>query len=150
MAWQTVASTDITARLSGRELTLLQSVALADGQSDPLPEVILQVVDEIRGYISAHKANTLGAGSTIPQVLLGTCASLVRYYLAARIPSFPTDETRKEEYRQAIRRLEQVAEGKFAIEEPANASTENIAGGGGIEVNSPNTRQHTRAKLNGL
>jgi phage gp36-like protein len=128
MAWQTISDSDIATRLAGPEVDALRETALADGQSDPVPEIVGQVVDEVRGYVAAG-GYTLGAGATIPGKLLGASLAIARYRCATRLPgeSFLSD-SRKEEYRDAIRLLERVADGKFAIEEPAEASDETSSG----------------------
>jgi len=128
MAWISITTSEVQTRLTGPELSAVQQIALAPGQTNPLPELIGQVVDEIRGYIAAHAANKLGAGSTIPQKLLGAALAMIRYRLATRLPvrSLLTQE-RTDENREAIRLLERVADGRFKIEEPTQADTETHA-----------------------
>jgi phage gp36-like protein len=128
MAWISITTSDVQTRLTGPELSATQQVALASGQTNPLPEIIEQVVDEIRGYIAAYGGNTLGSGTTIPQKLLGAALAMIRYRLATRLPvrSLLTQE-RVDENREAIRLLERVADGGFRIEEPTEADTETHA-----------------------
>jgi phage gp36-like protein len=128
MAWQTVTDSDIVTRLAGAEIDALRETALADDQSDPVPEIVDQVVEEVRGYVAAG-GYTLGAGATIPGKLLSAALAICRFRAATRLPTeaFLT-ESRKTEYRDAVRLLERVADGKFAIEEPAEASDETSSG----------------------
>jgi phage gp36-like protein len=124
MAWVTLIVGDLKQRLAGAELESLQTAALADGQSDPVGETLAQVIDEVRGYIAAAGV-TLGVGSTVPSKLIVTTLNLARYRICSRLPvaSFLT-ESRKQEYQDALRLLEQVAAGRFRVEEPAEAATE--------------------------
>ena len=128
MSWSTITDADIATRLAGPEVDALRETALADDQADPVTEVVSQVVDEVRGYVAAG-GYTLGAGATIPRKLLATALALARYRCASRLPTtaFVT-EPRTQEYRDAIRLLDRVADGKFAIEEPDEASSETSSG----------------------
>ena len=124
MAWQTITTTDVKTRLAGAEVTALQESALAAGQTDPFPEIIDGAVDEVRGYIAAS-GRILEAGATIPSRLRDTTLALIRHRCATRLPgkTFLTDD-RVREYQDAIRLLERVADGKFAVEEAVTADTE--------------------------
>ena len=126
MAWISITETDVQTRLAGAELSALKTAALADGQTNPLTEIIEQVVDEIRGYVAACERNTLGEGTTIPQKLLATALAMIRFRLSTRLPGFRVDENRRSENEQAIRLLERVAACRFANEEPEEEATETV------------------------
>mgnify|MGYP003609792862 CR=1 FL=1 len=147
MSWSTITSTNVKTRLAGAELTALQTAALATGQADPLIEVIADVVDEVRGYISANPKNTLGAAATVPSKLLSATLAIIRYRLATRLPAkaFLTQD-RIDENNAAIRLLEQVAANKFAIEDPNSGDRSGVS----IQQASTPTRIATREKLSGL
>lgn len=130
MAWQAITTDDVKTRLAGAEVAALQSSALAVGQTDPLPEVVGQVVDEVRGYVAAG-GNTLDAAGTVPSKLVGATLAIIRYRLATRLPiSGLLTEERKAENDAAIRLLERVADRKFAVEEAAAPSSEVIGAPG--------------------
>ena len=137
MAWISIEEDDVKTRLAGTELSSYQTVALASGQSDPLPEIISQVVNEVRGYIAACASNTLGDGETIPDKLLAAALAMIRYRLTTRLPIEVTEQ-RELEYKEAIRLLERVSECKFAIEEPEEADDE--------EISSPSPNIGTRTR----
>ena len=147
MSWSAITATEVKTRLTGAELTALQTVALASGQTDPLVEIIEQVVDEVRGYISANTSNTLGASGTVPSKLISAALAIIRYRLCTRLPvkSLLTED-RVKENKAAIRLLEQVAAGKFAIEDPNSGDRSGVS----IEQASTPTRNATRTKLAGL
>lgn len=129
MSWQTITETDVRDRLSGPELAAYKSAALAIGQTNPLPGIIAQTVDEVRGYIAAAGTVSLGEGSTVPSKLVSTTVAIVRWRLITRLPlnSAAMLETRKQEYQDALRLLEQTASGKFLVEEPTTAAAEQIS-----------------------
>ena len=142
MSWQTLTTENVKTRLTGSELTALQTSALADGQADPLPEIITTVVDEVRGYISAG-GYTLETGTTVPSKLVSATLAIIRYRLATRLPvKSLLDENRVREYQDAVKLLERVADGKFAIEEATTATTETIGGA------SPSMTSKTRTFTN--
>ncbi len=124
MAWIAITESYVQGRLSGPELTAVKTAALAQGQSNPVTDAIVRVVDEMRGYIAAGGV-TLGAGNTIPEKLLDAALAMIRYRICTRIPAAGLlTEARKNEYDGALRLLERVADGKFLVEEPTTADTE--------------------------
>lgn len=149
MAWISISTDDVKTRITGDELEALQEAALATGQTDPLPEIIIGVVKEVRGYVAACAKNTLGTGDTIPEGLLHTALAMIRFRLATRLPEAGLlDENRKDENDKAIRLLENVAACKFAVEQPTTATTEEIS------APSPKTtakdREFTRESQDGI
>ena len=125
MSWITLTESDVLTRLSGPELSALKTAALGAGQGNPLPEVIAQVVREVRGHVAACDRNRLGEGQTIPDELLGAALNRIRYELVTRLPvaSLLTD-ARREANRDATALLGRVAACQFAIVAPATASAE--------------------------
>jgi phage gp36-like protein len=149
MAWIALTVTEVTTRLAGAEVTALQTAALATAQTDPLSEIIEQVVDEVRGNIAAG-GYTVGASQTIPSRLVGAALAIIRYRAATRLPqSGILDDNRVAEYRDALRLLERVADGKFAIEDPVTADTE-ASGAPGPAMDDAPDNYFTRDEQDGL
>lgn len=152
MSWITVTEDVILAKLSGPELAALKTSALQAGQANPLPEVITQVVREVRGYVGGCAANVLGEGETIPDELLGAAVSRIRFELATRLPvkSLLTDD-RRTANTDAIQLLRDVMRCDFKVVPPVTAAApEEQAGGGSAQVVATTTRRATRAQLDGL
>lgn len=127
MAWVSLTEADVRTRLSSAEVAALNAVHVAAGDTQTLPRVIAQVVDEVRGYIAATGNTDLEDGAKIPGKLVGAALALIRYRLISSLPNQSLiTEPRKQEYNDAIRLLERVADGKFRVEEPVVASTESI------------------------
>ena len=127
-----ITTDDVKTRLAGPELVALQTAGLATSQADPLPEIIQQVVREVRGYVKAcaKNAGSMGAGATIPDELLGSALAMIRWKMISRLPKTPlATEQRRDEYKDAIAHLKQVAACQFEIEPaPSDAvSTEVVA-----------------------
>lgn len=139
MAWIVITEADVITKLSGPEKAAMNSAALQPLQIPPLPEVIEQVVKEIRGYVAACARNTLGDGLTIPDELLGTAITRIRFELATRlpVPSLLTEDRRRAN-EAAITLLRDVAACDFAIVSPETPSAE--------EVGAPSPKWKARRK----
>ena len=127
--WITVAEADVLTAFSGTELAAFRAAALKVGQADPVEPTIVQVVDEVRGYVSASNRYTLGEGTTIPQKLLQATLAIIAMRLPARV-GMSAGEAREKLADQAIDLLKLVAAGKFGLEEPEIAEDEVTAGPG--------------------
>lgn len=128
MAWIAITEDMVKTRLAGAELTALRTAALSAGQADPLTEVITEVVNEVRGYVGACKANRLELGAKVPEKLKTTALARIVFELATRLPvkGLVTVE-RKDANIAAKKLLEQVAACQFAIEEPVTLDTEKLS-----------------------
>ncbi|MHC1762918.1 MAG: phage protein Gp36 family protein [Verrucomicrobiia bacterium] len=129
--WLSISPDDVKTRLSGPELEALQGTGLADGQVDPLPDVISQVTDEIRGYIAAHGLNTLGPAGTLPPQVRAAAIALIRWRLSGRLAigqaaGLLQTDSRRQEYEDAITFLRDVATGKIAVESPDDTGPETM------------------------
>lgn len=135
MAWQEITVETLKTRNAGAEVTALQESALADGQADPVLQIIRMVTDEVRGYCAAGGI-TLGEGDTVPSRLVLAAINRIRYEAATRIPGGALlDADRRAANDAATRLLERVADGKFTVEEPETADAEVSAGGkSGISI----------------
>lgn len=150
MSWITIAESDVITKLSGPEIAAMKSAALQAAQVNPLPEVIDQVVREIRAYVAGCSKNTLGDGSTIPDELLGAAVSRIRFELATRLPvASLLTEDRRTANANALSMLRDVAACRLAIVQPATVSPEVVAGAAG-EIVSTSCRKSTRRNLDRL
>lgn len=145
--WITITADHVKTRLAGVELSAYQTVALAAGQVDPLPEIIASVTDEVRGYIGACAKNTYGPAGTIPERLLTATLNIIRYRLTTRLPLKVTD-ARKTEYDDAIKLMEQVAACRFAVEDP-NASSPDTSVSSPSPHIAPKCRRFTHRQQEG-
>ncbi len=150
MSWIALTETNVRTKLSGPEISALKAAALSAGQSDPLVDVVSQVVREIRGYVAACDRNELGDGATIPDELEGAAISRIRFELATRLPvASLLTEDRRSANTNAISLLKEVAACRFLIVRPATASVDQAAGGTSSQVISHGEHFH-RHDLDGL
>ena len=120
MAWIELTAADVEARLSGPELAHCQR-ALADFQSDPTPEILSQVADDIRGYLLANAENRVGPAGTIPAQLKRDALAVAVWELGNRLgmagKQLLTLE-RKGAMEAAVRKFEMAAKGEYVVEQP--------------------------------
>jgi hypothetical protein len=127
MAWITITVETLKTRNAGAEVTALQESSLADGQSDPIPDIIAMVVDEVRGYCAAGNV-TLAEGNTVPDRLLLHAINRIRYEAATRLPGgVLLDDDRRNSNAAAVRVFERVADRKFVVEAAVVADSETNA-----------------------
>jgi hypothetical protein len=150
MAWITPSETHLRTRLSGPEIQAFKTAALASGQSNPIPDLLEEVVNRIRGDVAACEQNVLGPDGTIPDKLLGACLSIAVIEVMARAAGTVLDpeQARREAARNAERLLERVAACKFAIDVPDVQSDEVIQGN--IPTFSGRTPVYTRDDQDGI
>lgn len=127
MSWITLTEAKFLQHCTGAETTAIKSAALGTGQTEPLTDTLVKVVQEVRGYVAACGRNSLGDGVTIPAELEGAAYALVRYRALNRLPvKTLLTETRITEYKDAQTLLRDVAACRFAIEQPATVSSQVI------------------------
>lgn len=151
MSWITLTEAHLENHLSGDELDALKTESLADGQDSPVDDILTEVTRKVRGYVGANPANTLGEAGTIPDELKDSALQIVKWELINRLPgmSFLADERREDQKDDAIRLLERVADGKFAIAQPETASDE-VVNSAHVAVVTSRTKKATSTELNGL
>lgn len=151
MSWITLTQTHLEDYLTGNELSRLQSAALADDQDNPIPDIIADVVEEVRGRVAANPRNTLGANGKIPDELNAAALAIVRWRVINRLPGLKSlaTEERKDEKDDALRLLRDVAADKFSIAQPDTATEETVSGGG-VSIVKSSTQRAGRDQLKGL
>lgn len=157
MSWITVTESLVQTRAAGSEFDALKTSALPDGMTgaEMLAEVIAQTVDVVRGYCATAVRNghlkKMGDTGTVPSRLLKTTLNVIRYELITRLPGLGKrllDEARQKQQDADTTLLEQVANGKFSVEDPDDAETS--VSGPGIEVVSSTDRARKPSQTAGL
>ena len=147
MSWIALTEADLLTVLSGPELASYRSAALEAGQADPVAPTLTQVIDLVRGYVAASPAGCLGAGETIPQKLRAPALDLLAFRIPNRV-GLSAGETRQRLHDQALRLLEQVAAGRYQIEQPAEYAGE--AESAPSPLMTARVRQFTRQDQDGI
>lgn len=125
--WITLTVDQLRDRLTSTEVAALRSVQVEGDQTDPAEEALRRSIDEARGYLGVRPESTLGPAGTVPPQLEGAVLDIARYRLCTRLAVGRIGETllsesRTQEYKDALRLLRDMADGKFAVEDPVNLS----------------------------
>ena len=149
MAWITLTETHLGERLAAAELAALQTAAVG-AYGNTVPDVLDSVVAEVRGRVAANGRNQLGAAGTIPEELKAAALAIARWRILSRLPGVKSlqDEARRSEYADALSLLAAVADGKFAILQPAT-SLEDADTGDPLPSISTKCLKYSRARQNG-
>ena len=123
--WRAIVEADVLKAVSGDELTAVREAALADGQPDPVAGSIADTMSFARGYIEAS-GNPLGAEGTVPERLIKPICAILAVDLLSRVAGMQIDPkgVRSTAKADAIKTLEQVATGAFAIDAPATVGAD--------------------------
>lgn len=114
--------------MSEPELNAFESAAISDTQPDPVGELIAQIVDKIRGFVSGCSRNTLGEDGTIPSKLKDQFLALAVMEVMGRAGGNIIDPNghRARAYDEANAILKLVAACRYGIDQPETPSTEVI------------------------
>lgn len=125
MAWQTLTVEKLKARFAPSEWSALQKAG-SDLDDARAQAVCDQVTGTVRGYVAANRANRLGDEGTIPLVLVsaGLDLAVVEYSTTVGGVLLDPKGHRKNAQERATKLLEDVAAGKFAVDQPPAATAD--------------------------
>lgn len=123
MSWIILTEADALTVVNAPTLNAARTAAIKAGQADPLPAVLTQVTDQVRGSVGASGRYALGEAGTLPAKLRSTALDLLAVRLLGRL-DLDISDAKQTLYKSAEATLKAVAEGRFDIEEPEIASTE--------------------------
>jgi hypothetical protein len=108
------------------------------------------VVDQARGYIADNPANSLAAGSTLPERCLLPALHMIRVEILTRV-DMEVSRDRAEAKRNAIEFFKRVADGKITLEQPAGVELDTeVSAAPSITVSVSRERIAGRSALSGL
>ncbi len=149
--WFTPADTDLNDHKVAELVNALREEALGVGQTDPMPGIITEVVNELRAAIGFSGRYQLDAVETaIPNSLREMASKKIVRVLKGRLSQLldKSEEADDEKYES---RLKALTAGKWPVETPDNViATPAVLPTGGAELVSGTCRQATGAKLRGL
>jgi len=124
MAWRAATEDDLLASISNAELEAYRAAVTKPGQTDPVTRKLADVTNMVRGYIAANADNVLGLDGTLPDKLIGPAMDYLAVDVIKRIPRREVSQERSDARKAAIRLFRDVADDKFAIDEPDEPSDE--------------------------
>lgn len=118
--WTALTIDDLMHRGLAPKISAARTKALDAGQTDPAPEILAAVTDEVRGYVAAG-GYQLAEGALIPKRLLAAAVDMALVRLLDRMDAATKDQRDRE--RAAVRLLERVAE-RRGVDIPAPQSAD--------------------------
>jgi hypothetical protein len=123
MAWNTLATGDVTAEILPDEVSALNSI---QGSSTVLAGILANVIAETQASILAG-GNQIGQAGTVPDQIREDVIALARWRWFAALPETDLQsDARRAQYEEAIKRIEKIRSGREKVEIPANP--QNVAG----------------------
>lgn len=150
MAWITLDPDKIV--ITPAERDAVADAATAAGVDDPSATLALALVREIRGRCRGGGI-TLNTGDTIPDEVEGAALAILRVRLLAFFPEVAArllDDARKEEAKQAMKTIGDLADGKLGVEKAADPLDDEGDAGGQKVIFKQRTRRMTAGQQNGL
>jgi hypothetical protein len=151
--WVTLSADDLMSTLTKRERDDFGKTSPASEGGDRVPQILSDLVAEVRGYIATVPQNVLSADATrIPPSMRAQALCIARWRLLVTIPGYTPGEARKAEYEAAQRYFQSVAKGLIRAEDPPDPITPAVPPDvkTGIEIISAPPRRAGRANMNGL
>ena len=131
------------------EFTASEAAAIQNIQgavSSNLAAILSRVINEVRENIRAGgKPVDPNSSTTIPSGLFSDAVAVARFRLVISVPQFAMMKTdsRKDEYDRAMKKLDNIALGKYGVEDPTG--TVGASRGGMVDTvqdgNSGNARE---------
>lgn len=150
MSWTTITIDDLKDAKASALVEACRTAALGQGQDDPLPGIIANVITRIRAEVASCEENSLDADTaTIPADLKSLACRMIIREAMSRLQQ-PLNDDEKEEQRNDLRYLERIAKCEVKVSATDNPSSGEVQSGGAIEQVSTPTRTATRTKLAGL
>lgn len=151
MAWIELSEDGLWHRMA--ELQRIVQAGGGPGSSGVVAEVLAGITREVRA--AAKVKNPVHSDpDKIPDELEEAALAIARYRACGRVPGAAKliDSVRENEWREGLRTLDKLREGKVAIELPdeADQSTSEFSPGGPSPTFSGNTRKFTRDTQSGV
>ncbi len=126
MQWIELSISDLNEARAAPIITAVQTTVLASGQPDPVPFLISQVVQEIRGMIGFSGKFPLDGDSadSLPPNLKDMAVQKICRVAKGRV-NMPLNETERQDESVYQTRLKMISEGKFPIDIPDNPAQVN-------------------------
>jgi hypothetical protein len=154
MNWITVTPADLLSSLTESERTRFGTTSAPTVPGDRVPQILSDLVAEVRGYIATCTQNQLSQNVTlIPQSMRANLLAIARFRLLITVPGYQPGDARKAEYEAALKYFAQVASCKIRPEPPddavPNPVPEETPQHGVQVVSSPGLRTG-RQRMNGI
>jgi hypothetical protein len=149
--WITLTVTALNDAKAATLISAVQTTSLASGQGDPIPALISQIVEELRGAIGfSGKYGVSETEGTIPPNLKDMAVQKIVRICKRRLEQTLNQDDRDDEASYQ-KRLDYIRRGEWPIDQPDDplATAPSTPNGKVSEVRAP-ARRFTRAQLDNL
>lgn len=150
MSWIAITLADLDTGAPARLVEALRTRALAVSQDDPAPQMILDVIAEVRRKIASNRRNSWNYDpATVPASLRRLTIDLVIFELKGRLAIALSEDERARQKRHE-RTLDRIADGTDAIDSPdteAAPATQSASGTPTISTDGAAARRQRREGL---
>lgn len=148
--WITITTDHLEDAKVAALVTALREQALGDGQTDPSPRIVQDVIDHIRRKIQGNQENVLDADeTTIPKGLKTLAVDLILARLKGRLEIALTEDERRQIERHE-RDLNRIASGDDVIEQADTELPSEVQPTGGTPSITTDRRDTLRTRRSGL
>lgn len=127
LPWITLTLADLPVAKAAALVAALQTAALAEGQADPMPAIMAGVTTRVRAEIAAGGNTVLDADATkLPPSLKAIAVRMVLREGQSRLNAacaLPLSDDERLEWKDDVRYLERIAEGRISVEASTNPET---------------------------
>lgn len=148
MSWITITDDDLEDTKLAPLLSALRSTALADGQDDPVAELLATVVSRVRLEIAAGDHDVDADTTKVPPSLKRLVTRMVLWDAKSRL-EIDTTEQERIDHANDLAFLRRIAADEIEVESPDNPVVEGVDRPH-AEIVTQRTRRATRADLDGL
>lgn len=119
MSWQTLHPDQLKRRFATAELAALQRAKI-DLDDASIVATLQDVTGTVRGYVAANRVNRLDLEGTIPATLVSAALDIAMVDYSVSVAGVLIDPkgNRKAAKEAAVKLLQDVAAGRFAIDQP--------------------------------
>jgi phage gp36-like protein len=148
--WTSITIADLRDTKVSALVEACRTAALGAGQSDPVPNIIANVVARIRAEVAGCSKNSLDADTAaIPADLKSLACRMIVREAMSRLQQ-PLNDDEREEQRNDLRYLERIARCEVPVAATDTPASGEVQSGSRIERVGIPTRVATREKLAGL
>ena len=127
MSWSAITADDVLQEWNTKEPALIANQQAA---ADNLPVILARAVARVRGAIRAG-GYPLGLEGTVPDQVIDSVIAIARWRLLLSLPEVNESmlsKSRKDDYEEAVARLERISQQKENIEPPDGSPVAAAAG----------------------
>ena len=119
MSWQTLQPDQLKRRFASAELAALQRAKI-DLDDASIVATLADVTGTVRGYVAANRVNRLDVEGTIPATLVSAALDIAMVDYSTSVAGVLIDPkgNRKAAKEAAVKLLQDVAAGRFAVDQP--------------------------------